>query len=73
VNLLVWSGNTGRKTELIPTESCMATLRKLSKIKYYSYILKVIAVLGCGSAIAKRVGIAVLRDTITFYSEYLLT
>jgi hypothetical protein len=26
------------KTELIPTESCMATPRKLSKIKYYSYI-----------------------------------
>jgi hypothetical protein len=25
------------KTELIPTESCMATPRKLSKIKYYSY------------------------------------
>ncbi|MFN9657046.1 MAG: hypothetical protein ACK55Q_15240, partial [Dolichospermum sp.] len=44
MNLLVWSGNrelltgnTGRKTELIPTESCMATPRKLSKIKYYSY------------------------------------
>ncbi|MFN9598415.1 MAG: hypothetical protein ACK56T_05155, partial [Dolichospermum sp.] len=32
------TGNTGRKTELIPTESCMATPRKLSKIKYYSYI-----------------------------------
>ncbi|MFN6000502.1 MAG: hypothetical protein ACK471_03865 [Dolichospermum sp.] len=27
------------KTELIPPESCMATLRKLSKIKYYSYII----------------------------------
>ncbi|MDB9534367.1 DUF4351 domain-containing protein [Dolichospermum planctonicum CS-1226] len=45
VNLLVWSGNreqgtgnTGIKTELIPTESSMATPRKLSKIKYYSYI-----------------------------------
>ncbi|WP_196803136.1 hypothetical protein, partial [Dolichospermum circinale] len=25
------------KTELIPNESCMATPRKLSKIKYYSY------------------------------------
>ncbi|MFN9522053.1 MAG: hypothetical protein ACK57R_07430 [Dolichospermum sp.] len=32
------TGNTGRKRELIPTESCMATPRKLSKIKYYSYI-----------------------------------
>ncbi|MFO5476205.1 MAG: hypothetical protein ACLBM2_20320 [Dolichospermum sp.] len=32
------TGNTGRKTELIPTESCMATPRKLSKIKYYSYM-----------------------------------
>ncbi|MEY2914166.1 MAG: hypothetical protein RLZZ184_3475 [Cyanobacteriota bacterium] len=74
MNLLVWSGNTGRKTELIPTESCMATPRKLSKIKYYSYILTVIAVLGCGSAIALRdLVIAVLTDTITFYSEYLLT
>ncbi|WP_196803175.1 hypothetical protein [Dolichospermum circinale] len=31
------TGNTGRKTELIPTESCMATPRKLSQIKYYSY------------------------------------
>jgi len=26
------------KTELIPTDSCMATPRKLSKIKYYFYI-----------------------------------
>jgi hypothetical protein len=31
------TGNTGRKRELIPTEFCMATPRKLSKIKYYSY------------------------------------
>ncbi|MDB9549328.1 hypothetical protein PN436_18610, partial [Dolichospermum circinale CS-1031] len=37
-NRLQGTGNTGRKTELIPTESCMATPRKLSKIKYYSYI-----------------------------------
>ncbi|MCE2718946.1 MAG: hypothetical protein LW708_08995 [Anabaena sp. 49628_E55] len=27
------TGNTGRKTELILTESCMTTPRKLSKIK----------------------------------------
>jgi len=27
------TGNTGRKTELIPTDSCMATPPKLSKIK----------------------------------------
>jgi len=42
VNLLVWSGNTGRKRELIPTESYMATPRKLSKIKYYSNINKLL-------------------------------
>jgi hypothetical protein len=27
------------KTELIPPESCIATPRRLSKIKYYSYII----------------------------------
>ena len=37
---LNWEQGTG-KTELIPTESCMATPRKLSKIKYYSYIINI--------------------------------
>ncbi|WP_155963784.1 hypothetical protein [Dolichospermum circinale] len=32
------TGNTGRKTELISTESCMATPRKLSKINKLSKI-----------------------------------